>query len=63
MWPLAVLTGDCKEMFGRFAGLKKMGVISRLPYYRGGLRAWLICINIISFYCSLSTEKPDGCWY
>ena len=32
MWPLAVLTGDRKEMFGRFAGLKKkMGVISRLP--------------------------------
>ena len=23
MWPLAVLTGDRKEMFGRFAGLKK----------------------------------------
>ena len=30
MWPLAVLTGDRMEMFGRFAGLK-MGVISRLP--------------------------------
>ena len=25
MWPLAVLTGDRKEMFGRFAGLKKNG--------------------------------------
>ena len=25
MWPLAVLTGDRKEMFDRFAGLKKNG--------------------------------------
>lgn len=25
MWPLAVLTGDRMEMFGRFAGLKKNG--------------------------------------
>ena len=63
MWPLAVLTGDRKEMFGRFAGLKKMGVISRLPYYRGGLWAWFLCINIINCHGSLSTEKPDGCWY
>ena len=39
MWPLAVLTGDRKEICGRFAGLNKMGVMSRLPYYRGGRKA------------------------
>jgi len=57
MWPLAVLTVDRKKMFGRFAGLKKMGVISRLAYYLGGLKAGFLSISIINCYGSLSTRK------
>ena len=39
MWPLAALTGDringffYKEMYGRFAGPKKVAVITRLPVF------------------------------
>ena len=33
MWPLAALTGfSFKKMFGRFAGTKKVAVITRWPY-------------------------------
>ena len=50
MWPLAVLTRDSinvfffyKEMYGRFAGPKKVAVKTRWLYYRGGCKAGFHC--------------------
>ena len=46
MWLLTFLTGDrinvgcfCEEMYGRFAGPKKMAAVTRWWYYRGGRKA------------------------
>ena len=55
MWLLAILMGDrirvfffYKNMYGFFEGPKKLAIIMRRPYYRGGRKAGFYCI--IKFY-------------
>ena len=68
MWPLVVLTGwpqkrefPYKETNGYFFGPRKVAVITRCPYERGGVKVGFRCTLFLAlWYCHFTLLS---CWY